>query len=211
MVKDLGPLPRISAEAPRYPWPRTEADMIPARRATLAANAGRDFPCPQGHGQMQPRPLESQTYEQLFTGVHWECGKGDYQKCSSGSLVPSRELAVHHGEPHHTDEGSWEKYDGTAWVAITDEEVEAYWAARAAWHEESFKRMQQAAARKKPTVAYDGNTYTVRSRRTEIPDLAAMDRMAALVWLNQNTYAKVNHRKPNPLAGLGDVISVNVR
>ena len=142
--KDLGPLPRISAEAPRYPWPRTEGEMLPARRATLAANEGREFPCPHGHGPMEPRPLERQTYEQLFCGLHWDC-----QHCGCGASIPSRELAVHLGEPHRTDEGAWEKYDGTAWVAITDAEAEGFWAARQAWQEENRRQMAQAARRRK--------------------------------------------------------------
>lgn len=65
----------------------------------------------------------------------------------------------------------------------------------------------------KPTVTYDGKTYTVRSYSTEIPDLEAMTRTAALVWLNGNTYAtgRGTRTKPNPLAGLGEVISLEVR
>jgi hypothetical protein len=43
---------------------------------------------------------------------------------------------------------------------------------------------------RKPTVEYDGQIYIVRSARTEIPDLDGMSRMAALIWLNQNTYAR---------------------
>ena len=153
--KDLGPLPRISAEAPRYPWPKKTAEMFTARQATIAAHDGQEFPCPQGHGQMQPRPLGQQTYEQVFCGVRWEC-----EACAAGItfgsrsiLIPSRELAVHLGEPHRTDEGGWEKYDGAAWVAITDEEAEAFWTARQAWQDENQRRMIQAARRRKRTKA----------------------------------------------------------
>jgi len=50
-----------------------------------------------------------------------------------------------------------------------------------------------------PTVEYNGRTYKVRSRKTEIPDLASMDRTAALMWLLRNTYPKgTNHRRPSP-------------
>jgi len=64
----------------------------------------------------------------------------------------------------------------------------------------------------KPTVEYDGQAYKVRSRATEIPDLAAMDRLGVLIWLNRNTYAKGRSNvKPNLLAGLGDAISLGVR
>jgi hypothetical protein len=65
----------------------------------------------------------------------------------------------------------------------------------------------------KPRVTFDDRTYTVRSRKTEIPDFAAMDRTAVLIWLNQNTYAtgRGSRTKPNPLAGMGDAIRVTVR
>lgn len=36
-----------------------------------------------------------------------------------------------------------------------------------------------------------------------------MARIAALIWLNQNTYARgTNHRKPSPLAGYGGILTV---
>lgn len=62
----------------------------------------------------------------------------------------------------------------------------------------------------KRTVTYDGNMYKVRSDKATIPDLEAMDRMAVLIWLNQNTYGRgTNHRRPAPnLAGLGAAIEV---
>lgn len=162
MSKDLGPMPRISPDpyAGRYPWPKTAADMIPARQATLAALEGQEFPCPNGHGPMQPRPLGQQTYEQLFCGLWWDCDGGDYRKCASSTSVPSRELAVHLGEPHRTDEGGWEKHDGAAWVAITDDEAEAFWAERQAWREArdrqmygpKRKRQRQSAAHRNATA-----------------------------------------------------------
>ncbi len=65
----------------------------------------------------------------------------------------------------------------------------------------------------KPTVTYDGMTYKIRSHETEIPDLEAMERIAALVWINQNTYARGAgiRTKPNLLAGMGDAIRLEVR
>lgn len=39
----------------------------------------------------------------------------------------------------------------------------------------------------KPVVEYDGRTYTCKRWKVEIPDLVAMDRTGALIWLNQNT------------------------
>jgi len=65
----------------------------------------------------------------------------------------------------------------------------------------------------KRTVSYDDRTYKVRSDTIEIPNFARMTRMGALVWLNQNTYATGSgtRTKPNPLAGLGDAIRLEVR
>lgn len=61
-----------------------------------------------------------------------------------------------------------------------------------------------------PTVTYGDRTYKVRSRKTEIPDLDAMERIAALIWLNQNTYptGAGTRTRPNPLAGYGGVLRV---
>lgn len=69
------------------------------------------------------------------------------------------------------------------------------------------------ARRPKPTVTYEGRTYKVRSHKTEIPDLGSIGRAGALIWLNQNTYARGTglRTKPNPLAGMGDVIGLTVR
>ncbi len=61
-----------------------------------------------------------------------------------------------------------------------------------------------------PTVTYDGTTYKLRSRGTAIPDLDAMPRLHALVWINQNTTRRGagTRTTPNPLRGLGDVLTV---
>jgi hypothetical protein len=59
----------------------------------------------------------------------------------------------------------------------------------------------------KPVVTYDGKSYTARSYNVEIPDLAAMDRMAALIWLNANTTPKGYGRGKVNLSG----IQLNVR
>lgn len=42
----------------------------------------------------------------------------------------------------------------------------------------------------KPVVEYAGNFYTCRRYNVELPDLQAMTRVEALVWLNRNTTAK---------------------
>jgi hypothetical protein len=49
----------------------------------------------------------------------------------------------------------------------------------------------------KPRITYDGKTYTARRWSVEIPDLAAMDRLAALVWLAQNT-TPTGYSRPKP-------------
>ena len=46
-----------------------------------------------------------------------------------------------------------------------------------------------------PTVTFNDRTYKVRSRKTEIPELAAMDEMAALVWLLRSTYPTGTNRR----------------
>lgn len=65
----------------------------------------------------------------------------------------------------------------------------------------------------KRTVTYGGRTYKVRKDKIEIPDLDAMTRIAALVWLNEETYptGAGTRTRPNPLAGMGGAIRVNVR
>lgn len=51
----------------------------------------------------------------------------------------------------------------------------------------------------KPTVEWNGKTYSLRAYSTAIPDLSAMSSLAATVWIAQNTtprghqnYARVN-------------------
>jgi hypothetical protein len=60
----------------------------------------------------------------------------------------------------------------------------------------------------KRRVTYDGREYTVRRDTIEIPNLNAMDRFGALIWLNQNTYAtgKGTRTKSNPLNGYGGTV-----
>lgn len=64
----------------------------------------------------------------------------------------------------------------------------------------------------KPTVEYDGRVYACRRYTVEIPDLASMSRIAALMWLNRETVARGYSRRPaNPLAGLGEAIDLKVK
>lgn len=59
----------------------------------------------------------------------------------------------------------------------------------------------------KREVTYDGSTYKVRSSTIEIPDFNQMDRIAVLMWLCRHTYGR-GYSNPNPLQGLGRVISL---
>lgn len=58
-----------------------------------------------------------------------------------------------------------------------------------------------------PTVEYDGKTYSLLRRDTVVPNLQTMDRIAALVWLTQNTKARGYQRPVNPLKGYGGTVT----
>jgi len=62
-----------------------------------------------------------------------------------------------------------------------------------------------------PTVEWDGRIYSLKSRTMSPPDLGAMSRIGALVWLNRNTYPRGYSRGGNPLAGMAGVVNVRVR
>lgn len=58
----------------------------------------------------------------------------------------------------------------------------------------------------KPTVKYDGKTYTCKAWKVEIPDLDAMDRTGALIWLLRNTVPR-GYSRPQPrLPSIGLVV-----
>jgi len=59
----------------------------------------------------------------------------------------------------------------------------------------------------KRVVQFDGTLYRVRSNTVAIPDLTQMERLAALLWLNTNTYARGYSRQSNPLQGYGGSIT----
>jgi hypothetical protein len=60
-----------------------------------------------------------------------------------------------------------------------------------------------------PTVTYQGETYKLRSRKTEVPDLDSMDSLEAHVWLNRNTTAK-GYRKV-PVLVLANSITISTK
>ncbi len=59
----------------------------------------------------------------------------------------------------------------------------------------------------KPQIEFDGQCYSVRGYKAEIPDLRAMPRFDALRWLISNTTPR-GYSKPNPLAGIGGAITL---
>lgn len=146
------PRPRISQPITSYPYPRTVADLIEQRRAQLEVRGPEDPPtCPTyaGHGPLTPRPLERQTYEQLYCGLWWDC-----ERCTGGVSYPSRDLAYDHGEPYNTGRG-WEKFTPAGWVPVSDDEAAEFWARLAAWNEarqpKPRPRRRQYAAHGSPT------------------------------------------------------------
>lgn len=58
-----------------------------------------------------------------------------------------------------------------------------------------------------PIVTFDGQTYSLRSRKIIVPDFETMTRFEALRWLITNTYAR-GYSRPNALAGYAGAISV---
>ena len=124
--------PRISELVPGYSYPRTVAELVRLRAGQFAAMPRAARECQrEGHGDLVPRPLERQTYEQLYCGLWWDCpadiGCG-------GQFATSRDLAYDHGEPYNTGHG-WEKFTPAGWVPISDEEAEAFWDDLSAWRE----------------------------------------------------------------------------
>jgi hypothetical protein len=59
-----------------------------------------------------------------------------------------------------------------------------------------------------PTVVYDGQLYKLRSRKTEMPNFENMTPLGIRVWLCQNTTPRGYSKATNPLAGLGNAISI---
>lgn len=61
-----------------------------------------------------------------------------------------------------------------------------------------------------PLVEFEGRTYSLKSRKTEVPDLSAMGVFASLSWLIAHTTPR-GYSRPNPLAGFGGAITVSAR
>jgi hypothetical protein len=56
-------------------------------------------------------------------------------------------------------------------------------------------------------VNWENESFCVKGN-VSIPDLSAMSRIDALIWLNRNTYRRGYSRVTNPLAGIGNAISL---
>lgn len=140
--------PRISELTKGYRHPAGAPEALAARRAQLdAATDLQSRECPYGHGLMVARPLEQQTYEQLWCGLWWDCKNG----CTSSFCENSRDLSYEHGLPYCNGD-TWEKWDGTGWAAIPGSEAETFWAGLRTWQEAQQPkrrpaRRRQAAAR----------------------------------------------------------------
>ena len=71
--------------------------------------------------------------------------------------------------------------------------------------------MRIKAKNSMPTVEYGGEIYKLKSRNIEVPDLCNMDSLAALVWLNRNTWPRGYQKSPDPLTGMGGAITFSKR
>jgi hypothetical protein len=59
-----------------------------------------------------------------------------------------------------------------------------------------------------PTVTVNGETYTLRSRKTVVPDLAHMERFDTLQWLCKNTRPRGYSKATNQWRDICAVMSV---
>jgi len=59
-----------------------------------------------------------------------------------------------------------------------------------------------------PTVVFEGRVYHLLRRNVTPPDFGTMERLAALIWLNQNTRARGYQKPVNPLIGFGNAIKL---
>lgn len=65
-------------------------------------------------------------------------------------------------------------------------------------------------AKRKREVEFDGTFYRVRSNTVDLPDLKAMNRFDALIWLNRHTYARGHSTKSNVnLRGYSGAVTVS--
>lgn len=60
-----------------------------------------------------------------------------------------------------------------------------------------------------PRVEFDGQVYSLKSRKIVVPNLSEMPPMAARLWIRDNTRARGYFQPANPLTGIGGAITVN--
>ena len=51
-----------------------------------------------------------------------------------------------------------------------------------------------------PSIEFQGRIYKLRKRKVEVPDLATMSELEALIWINQNTIPR-GYQKEKPRIG----------
>lgn len=62
--------------------------------------------------------------------------------------------------------------------------------------------------KKRQTVEFEGNIYSLKSNKIVVPDFSTMTRSQQLWWIYQNAVPK-GYSKGNPLAGLAGAIKIN--
>lgn len=70
--------------------------------------------------------------------------------------------------------------------------------------------IRRSVRRPRREVEFGGRYYKVKSNSVEVPNLAGLPRIDALLWLNEFTYAR-GFSRPNPLAGFAGAISFNAQ
>jgi hypothetical protein len=60
-----------------------------------------------------------------------------------------------------------------------------------------------------PKVKFDGQVYSLKSRKTVVPNLSEMSPIAARFWIRDNTRRRGYFQPDNPLTGIGGAITAN--
>ena len=59
-----------------------------------------------------------------------------------------------------------------------------------------------------PSITFEGKVYKLKRHNLEVPKLEEMERMAALMWLNQNTWPRGYQKPAHPLTGIGGAVTI---
>lgn len=131
-MTDVAAMPRIGELDTKFREPKTPAEMIPARLALIEA-LGEQL-CSQCRKPLVARDPRTQSYEQLWCGLNFDCPNSECSVVCQSWDGP--ELAHYHGRPYSPDGGkTWQKYAGGAWVEVTEQEAATFWVQLTAWHE----------------------------------------------------------------------------